>query len=854
MRMSKKFSPGLILGLVFLTAAGLCRAQADHWVGTWEAPPQLVEPYNMPPAPGLTSNTLRQDVQVSIGGKLLRVRFSNVFGKSPVTINLAQIALSAGGSAIQTDTDKALTFHGKPSVTIPAGKSVLSDPCDFDLAPLSDVAVTIYFGQTSSAVTGHPGSRTTSYLQAGDKVSARALPDAAKPVHWYILDSIDVEAPKSSEAVVALGDSITDGKHSGIDKNGRWTDDLARRLQAHKSSAGVAVLNAGIGGNCVVHGGLGPTALSRFNRDVLAQDGVRWLIIFEGVNDIGTSSNADSAEVATNLIAAYKKFIQLAHAHHILVYGATITPFGKSFYDSPAHEAARETVNHWIRTSGAFDAVIDFDKVMRDPQHPNRLLPKADSGDHLHPNPLGYRMMAKAINLKLFRNWPMPKHWTAEQDHQNMMEQLGIKSLRPGANGWNSKAPNYENTDEARANPYPHLPNPLRLNDGRKVATPEMWWKERRPQIVEDFENDVYGHIPKNVPQVTWQVLSVTRTNYDAMPVITKHLIGHVDNSSYPLITVNIPLTLTTPATATGPVPVMLHFGFDWRRFFHGKKIPKMFAALNKPDWKRLVLSNGWGFAVIIPTDYQADNGAGLTRGIIGLCNQGQPRKPDQWGALRAWAWGASQALNYFETDPAVNAKEVGIEGLSRFGKAALVTMAFDRRFAIALIGSSGKGGAALFRRHFGEEVANLTSSAEYHWMAGNFLKYGGPLTAKDLPVDSHELIALCAPRPVFISYGAASGVPGAEGPWVDQRGSFMAAVAAQPVYRLLGVKAMGIHGNYLTAKMPPVNIALTSGALAWRQQDGGHTDAPNWPYFLKWADRYIHAPTLAKQPAAQAK
>jgi len=221
---------------------------------------------------------------------------------------------------------------------------------------------------------------------------------------------------------------------------------------------------------------------------------------------------------------------------------------------------------------------------------------------------------------------------------------------------------------------------------------------------------------------------------------------------------------------------------------------------------------------------------------------------PDDWGALRAWAWGASRALDYLQTDPAVDGKEVGIEGLSRFGKATLVTMAYDQRFAIALVGSSGKGGATLFRRHFGEEVENLTGTGEYHWMAGNFLKYGGPLTPNDLPVDSHELIALCAPRPVFISYGAASGSPGAEGTWVDQHGSFMAAVAAEPVYRLFGEKALGVHDSYLAARIPAINTALTNGALAWRQHDGGHTDAPNWPTFLSWADRYIHGPSAATQ------
>jgi (4-O-methyl)-D-glucuronate---lignin esterase len=442
-----------------------------------------------------------------------------------------------------------------------------------------------------------------------------------------------------------------------------------------------------------------------------------------------------------------------------------------------------------------------------------------------------------------------------------MMEQLGIKTLRPGAEGMNRRAANYQNTDEAKANPYPDLPDPLTLNGGEKVTMPQTWWKERRPEIVEDFEREVYGRVPKDAPRVTWKLLSATHTNNGPIAIVTKKLAGHVDNSSYPLISVTIPLTLTTPANAAGPVPVMLHFGFDWRRFFHAMNRARRtnraarrnrpgggtgfrgFAGFGGPNWEQLVLSNGWGYAVIIPTDYQADNGAGLTRGIIGLCNKGQPRKPDDWGALRAWAWGASRALDYLQTDAAVDAKRVGIEGLSRFGKAALVTMAFDQRFAVGLIGSSGKGGAALFRRHFGEEVENLTGAGEYHWMAGSFLKYGGPLTPANLPVDSHELIALCAPRPVFISYGATAGSPGAEGTWVDQHGSFMAAVAAQPVYRLLGKKALGIHESYLTAKMPPINVALTRGALAWRQHNGGHTDGPNWPAFLNWADRCLGRP-----------
>ena len=440
---------------------------------------------------------------------------------------------------------------------------------------------------------------------------------------------------------------------------------------------------------------------------------------------------------------------------------------------------------------------------------------------------------------------PAPLPLTTQQDHKLMMEALKISSLRPGANGMNPKAANAANYDESKANPYPNLPDPLVLKNGDKVTTAEMWWTRRRPEIVEDFDHEVYGRVPKDVPKVTWELTGTTREKVGDVAVVAKRLVGHVDHTSCPQIKVNIQLTLTTPADAKGPVPVMMEFGFgafgprpDGPGTAAKKVMPK--AATKAagfgpfgPRWQPLVLAKGWGYAIIVPYSIQADNGAGLTRGIIGLCNKGQPRKPDDWGALRAWAWGASRALDYFETDPAVDARQVGIEGLSRFGKAALVAMAYDRRFAIGFIGSSGEGGAKLHRRRFGELVENLTGSGGYHWMAGNFLKYGGPMTPGDLPVDAHELIALCAPRPVFISYGAATG-PGAEGQWVDQRGSFMAAVAAGPVYRLLGKKDLG------TSEFPELETGLTDGELAFRQHRGGHATGPNWPTFLAFADRYI--------------
>jgi len=453
-----------------------------------------------------------------------------------------------------------------------------------------------------------------------------------------------------------------------------------------------------------------------------------------------------------------------------------------------------------------------------------------------------------------------PVKMTAQEDHQRMMDLLHITSLRRGADGGNRPSPYAANYDEAKANPYPNLPDPLVLKDGQKVTTAQMWWEQRRPEIVEDFDREVYGRVPKETPKVKWEVTGTTEEKNGEVPVVTKQLAGHVDNSSYPAITVDIRLTLTTPAKATGPVPVMMEFGFVFGPggFGGGRgAAPKGTAPKaatppvgrggpgagfggGGPSWQQQVLAKGWGYAILIPNSIQADNGAGLTQGIIGLVNKGQPRTPDDWGALRAWAWGASRALDYFETDKAVDAKQVGIEGLSRYGKAALVAMAYDQRFAIGFIGSSGEGGAKLHRRNWGELVENLTGSGEYHWMAGNFLKYGGPQNAGDLPVDAHELIALCAPRPTFISYGASSG-PGAEGGWVDQRGSFMAAVAAGPVYRFLGKKDLG------TAEFPPVETGLMEGELAFRQHSGGHTTGPNWPTFLMWADRYIKAQPTAR-------
>ena len=410
------------------------------------------------------------------------------------------------------------------------------------------------------------------------------------------------------------------------------------------------------------------------------------------------------------------------------------------------------------------------------------------------------------------------------EDRQKMLDLLQIKSLRTGPTSRPEPQPGRSglvNYDESKANPYPALPDPMVLKNGKKVTSAKTWWSQRRPEIVEDFDREVYGRAPKNLPKVRWEVVETTRAANGDTPIITKKLLGHVDNSSYSQVTVDIQLTLNTPANATGPVPVIMEFGFG--RAFPGASAP------TGPTWQQQVLAKGWGYASLLPSSIQADNGAGLTQGIIGLVNKGQPRKPDDWGALRAWAWGASRALDYFETDKSVDAKRVGLEGHSRYGKATIVAMAYDDRFAIAFVSSSGEGGAKLHRRNWGEQVENVAAPNEYHWMAGNFLKYSGPLNAGDLPVDSHELVALCAPRPVFLSAGATEG----DG-WVDAKGTFLAGVGAGPVYKLLGKKDLG------ATEFPPIETPLMDGDVSFRQHSGGHTAAPNWPVFIAFAERYF--------------
>jgi hypothetical protein len=465
-------------------------------------------------------------------------------------------------------------------------------------------------------------------------------------------------------------------------------------------------------------------------------------------------------------------------------------------------------------------------------------------------------------------------------DHRLTMQQLGIRALRPPRVA-DAQAPDHANYDEALANPYPTWPDPLSTRSGRPV-TAAMWWRVRRPEIVAEFEHEVYGRVPANVPAVSWTLSVSEAERVGSTPVIATQVIGRADNSAYPAITVEIPMIVVKPVHHGAHMPALIMFVLGRPAFPQpvppsANEIARMNQALRDlltredpalgevlrqhPAWQpiatppffppprrpddpiRELVADGWTVALISPDSIQPDNGAGLTQGIIGLTSHGRRREPQDWGALRAWSWGASRAYDYLARDPDVDPKHIGIEGVSRYGKAALVAMAFDQRFGMVLVGSSGKGGATPYRRNFGEAVENLTAPAEYHWMAGNFLKYGAsegagaPRTARDLPVESSELIALCAPRLTFVSYGSPSA---GDAPWLDQQGSYMAAVAAGRVFRLLGAKDLGVGDDYLTARMPPIGAGLLDGQLAWRQHEGGHTDVPNFKYFIGWADRWM--------------
>ncbi|MFF4521025.1 SGNH/GDSL hydrolase family protein [Streptomyces bluensis] len=413
------------------SAAQQSRTAQRHWVNTWTAMPQLTEPGNMPPPPFtgsdavLVDTTLRQTLRVSTGGERVRLRFSNAFGTAALPLTAVTVALPrdgrAGVSAVEPGSLQRVTFNGRRSATVPVGAQLVSDPLDFELRPGTNLTVTAYLaeGQKSLALTSHPGSRTTSYLRHGDHTTAADLSGATATDHWYLLSDVEVVSDATTAAVAVLGDSLTDGRGSTTNGNNRWPDQFFGRLQAHPATADVAVLNQAAGGNRILNDGLGPNALARLDRDILARSGVAWLIVFEGVNDLGTAAATEAAQraVTADLVAAYEQIVVRAHAQGIRVYGATLLPFGgNTLYDDPAglREASRRAVNDWIRTSGTFDAVIDLDRAVRDPADPRRLRAELHDGDWLHLNPEGYRTLAAAVPTRLFRSPPRPSGLTAD--------------------------------------------------------------------------------------------------------------------------------------------------------------------------------------------------------------------------------------------------------------------------------------------------------------------------------------------------------------------------------------------------------------------------------------------------------
>jgi hypothetical protein len=479
---------------------------------------------------------------------------------------------------------------------------------------------------------------------------------------------------------------------------------------------------------------------------------------------------------------------------------------------------------------------------------------------------------------------------SSQQDRQRVMDQLKITMFPSGPGAY--LASTY---DEKTANPYPTLPDPLVMNNGRRVTSASQW-RQRRAELVELFDREVYGRRPANMPKVTWTVAGTTEGLTGNVPVVTRQLVGRVDNAGYPALNVTILATLSTPKNATGPVPVVLMFGGGGpapdgvpattpcvlpgaevqgagpargggagaagRGGAAGGRAGGPPAAGQPPSAQEQIVARGWGYASVATGSIQADNGQGLTCGIIGLVNKGQPRKLDDWGVLSAWGWGMSKVLDYLETDTTVDAKRVAVQGHSRTGKAALVALAYDERFLTGFISSSGQSGAKLHRRKYGEAIENIAATNEYHWMAGNYLKYAGRWDT--LPVDSHQLVAMVAPRPVFLSTGNgpdlnpdgsikmldpnSPNIIATRGPvelqaanindaWVDPKGTFLAGVGAGPVYRLLGKKDLG------TAEFPAIETGVMTGDIAFRQHAGGHTPGPNWPVFLEFAARYFDAP-----------
>ena len=418
-------------------------------------------------------------------------------------------------------------------------------------------------------------------------------------------------------------------------------------------------------------------------------------------------------------------------------------------------------------------------------------------------------------------------------NQEHMMKALGLTGLRPGRDGYSTDPAIGANYDESIANVSVSYPDPLVTADGRKVKNARMWNNVRRPELLKLFEDEVYGHIPDNVPGVNWKVVKEEKVMTGTVPCISRRLEGVVDNSSCPEISVTIQAEVVWPESATGALPVIVEYGF----MLGGLPFNIPGAPVRK-DWKEQVVERGWAAATIVPTSYQADGGHGLRQGIIGLCNKGGYRKPGDWGSIRAWGWGLSRLIDYFESDPRFDGSKVAIEGNSRYGKTALVSAVFDERVASAFVSSSGEGGASPWRRNIGETLENLAGAGESHWMCGNFIKYAAdPLSPSDLPVDQHELIALMAPRPVLIS----SGTYGAD-KWQDLLGMYICTLMASPVYELLGAGGItpGMYPGENINLYPGTNVGRMKGRLAFRQHDGGHEPGPNWPYFLDHFDKFV--------------
>ena len=455
----------------------------------------------------------------------------------------------------------------------------------------------------------------------------------------------------------------------------------------------------------------------------------------------------------------------------------------------------------------------------------------------------------------------------SNSDHQAMLDLLDITSpLRPGAAGRldadGNAPPNYANYDETKATAASPVPPLLVMADGREITTPAQW-EQRRRELLEVFDREFYGRLPDAAKtiKVTWEVTATTPGMSGDIPTITRTLVGRVDPAYHPAIQVNIAASVTTPAAAAGEVPVIIQWGGGGGGAGRGRAGgPGPGRGPGGADWRQTAISLGWGYGNLNPGNIQADSGANnqLRQGIIGLINKGEARKADDWGALRAWAWGASRLMDFFETDPLVDAKRVAFQGHSRYGKATLVTLVYEPRVLTGFVSSSGEGGAKLWRHLVGEQVENIAAPSEYHWMTPNFLKYAGPLTVDDLPADAHQFIALVAPRPIFVSggeyvefNGSRPGSRWSSESWQDTPGTFMATAGASPVWKLLGAKPLGNTALGLSfddvpdpiavlAEMPPPLTPLIDGDIAFRQHDQGHTDAPNWPTFIEFLRRYF--------------